>query len=70
MSKRTKDEQLKKKTLTATYYTEEGFRFRYLPQPAAVPRSPNSGLAVMTVVTCKQMSEDNHGYVRMSMQGS
>ena len=41
----------KKKTLTATYYTEEGFLFRYLPQPAAVPRSPNSGLAVMTVVS-------------------
>ena len=34
-------------------------------------RSPNSGLAVVTVVTCKQMLEfeDNHGYVRMSMQG-
>ena len=32
-------------------------------------RSPNSGLAVMTVVTCKQTLEDNHGNVRMSMQG-
>ena len=32
-------------------------------------RSPNTGLAVMTVVvTCKQMLEDNHGYVHMSMQ--
>ena len=31
-------------------------------------RSPNSGLAVMTVVTCKQTLEDNHGYVEMSMQ--
>ena len=41
----------KKNTITATYYTEEGFLFRYLPQPAAVPQSPNSGLAVMTVVS-------------------
>ena len=32
-------------------------------------QSPNSGLAVMTVATFKQMSEDNHGNVRMSMQG-
>ena len=49
--------------ILTTYYTEEGFLFRYLPQPAAVPRSPNSGLAVMTVVSWKQMSGDNHGYV-------
>ena len=41
----------------------EGFLLRYLR------RSPNSGLAVVTELTCKQMLEDNHGYVRMSMQG-
>lgn len=52
-----------KKTITATYYTEEGFLVRYLR------RSPNSGLAVVTELTCKQMLVDNHGYVRMSMQG-
>ena len=32
-------------------------------------QSPNSGLAVMTAVTFKQMLEDNHGNVRMNMQG-
>ena len=32
-------------------------------------QSPNSGLAVKTVVTFKQMLEDNHENVRMSMQG-
>ena len=41
----------------------EGFLLRYLR------RSPNSGFAVVTELTCKQMLEDNHGYVRMSMQG-
>ena len=32
-------------------------------------QSPNSGLAVKTVVTFKQMLEDNHGNVRISMPG-
>ena len=45
---------------------EEGF---WLDIYRDLRRSPNSGLAVMTVVTFKQMFEDNHGYVRMSMQG-
>ena len=66
MSKRTKKDQYKK-TITATIARR---RVSLLDIYHNLRRSPNSGLAVMTVVLAsKQMLEDNHGYVRMSMQG-